>query len=254
MDSGSGIVIFDVRGQLVKVLLNVIKKQPTALLAQLLDNAGTDSKVPLFVDANPERFAHILDWYNYGQMFLPQGASVDALLHDAVYFSLPNVVKVNGVERRLPKHCDIKEWGACETIEPDSQELKSELEAVVLDHWPEFSEVLDAKMRQIQENLFASACDSAECTGVYSDSLEFGTWLDFRLADEGSCGVCSPDRLRVLVRRLQVVGYRCAVQRRSNDNQDKASRLWITLSEPCQRPLEVQTLDPRSGRWCLFGK
>jgi len=166
MGDNGGAVTFDVRGQLFKVLPEFIKAQPNTFLAQLLSDIGTNCNVPIFVDANPKRFHHILDWYRYGQMFLPKGASINALLHDAMYFALPDVVEVNGIDRRLPQPRAAKEWTTEETIELDSQELRSELEAVVLEQWPEFGEVLEAKTRQIQEKLFASVRDSAICSDV----------------------------------------------------------------------------------------
>ena len=33
-----------------------------------LDDIDTDATEPLFVDTNPDRFEHILDWYSYEDM------------------------------------------------------------------------------------------------------------------------------------------------------------------------------------------
>ncbi|CAE8641873.1 unnamed protein product, partial [Polarella glacialis] len=89
-------VVFNVGGRHFEILTHVIQRRPSTLLANLLDDIGTDSSQPIFVDASPDRFQHIVDWYRYGEMSLPSTCCKHALLRDARYFMLPDEVKMNG--------------------------------------------------------------------------------------------------------------------------------------------------------------
>ena len=70
--SGSGAdgdkAVFNVGGRRFEVLSHLIQNRPSTLLASLLDDIGTDAAEPIYVEANPDRFAHILDWYRHGEM------------------------------------------------------------------------------------------------------------------------------------------------------------------------------------------
>jgi len=81
-----GTVVFDVGGRLFRVLRQTIQTRPSALLASLVDDLGTDSSRPMFIDANPDRFSYILDWYRYGEMFIPNDSTIEAVLRDARFF------------------------------------------------------------------------------------------------------------------------------------------------------------------------
>jgi len=93
--ASAGTVTFDVGGQHFKVLRQTIEARPDTLLASLVDDIGTDTSEPIFVDANPERFGHILDWYRYNEMYV-QEFIVGAVLRDAKFFLLPDIIKING--------------------------------------------------------------------------------------------------------------------------------------------------------------
>jgi len=82
-------VVFDVGGKDFKVLKLTIAKRPETLLAQLLEDHDVNSAEPLFVDANPDRFGLILDWYRHGVIHVPPNVSVAAVRKDADFFLLP---------------------------------------------------------------------------------------------------------------------------------------------------------------------
>ena len=86
-------VTFDVRGHLFKVLRKSVTRQPTTPLA--LHVASMKNNGHVLIDANPERFSHILDWYVYGEIFCSD-ASEKAVLRDCSFFQLGDVVVVNG--------------------------------------------------------------------------------------------------------------------------------------------------------------
>eukprot|EP00929_Paragymnodinium_shiwhaense_P027095 TRINITY_DN15984_c0_g1_i1.p1 TRINITY_DN15984_c0_g1~~TRINITY_DN15984_c0_g1_i1.p1 ORF type:complete len:288 (+),score=33.10 TRINITY_DN15984_c0_g1_i1:198-1061(+) len=92
---GCDTVVFDVGGTLFKTLRRTVMKHPQTLLACLLDDIGTDSQQPIFVDASAARFAHLLDWYRYGEIFAG-GCPLEAVLRDADFFNLPDTIKVDG--------------------------------------------------------------------------------------------------------------------------------------------------------------
>ncbi|CAE8693652.1 unnamed protein product [Polarella glacialis] len=77
-------VVFNVGGRHFEILALVIQRRPSTLLANLLDDIGTDSSQHIFVDANPDRFQYIVDWYRYGSaqhLLQTCAASRRALLH-----------------------------------------------------------------------------------------------------------------------------------------------------------------------------
>jgi len=97
-----GTVVFDVSGWTFKVLRQTIESRPNTLLASLLGSVGANSDCddPIFVDANPERFVHILDWYRYNEMYVQEFA-VGGVLRDAKFFSLPDTVQINGISHAI---------------------------------------------------------------------------------------------------------------------------------------------------------
>jgi hypothetical protein len=89
-------VVFNVRGRHYEVIPELIRSRGSTLLANLIDDIGVDPSRAIFVDGNPERFEYILDWYHYGEMFVPSDCPIEALLRDARFFLLPDSVKING--------------------------------------------------------------------------------------------------------------------------------------------------------------
>eukprot|EP00927_Polykrikos_kofoidii_P044130 TRINITY_DN38185_c0_g1_i1.p1 TRINITY_DN38185_c0_g1~~TRINITY_DN38185_c0_g1_i1.p1 ORF type:complete len:317 (+),score=28.98 TRINITY_DN38185_c0_g1_i1:114-953(+) len=268
---GASTVTFDVRGRLIKVLPELIRSHPSTLLAQLVDDIGTDCSEPIFVDANPDRFLHILDWYRYGRMFLQSGASVVALLHDAAFFLLPEKVIVDGIERQV-LHASGCQMSVSHTTTPEvgAAQLQQKLEAEVLNRWPEFDEVLKSKVQQIEEKLLTWARMPGQELHARTDFLirnngcfamnEYTTLdtcavVPVHWAAEGVDGICSIERLRVLASKLETAGYSCNLQR-----GDTASCTLLCVKTPMQsrtsrgvyiqRPVEVKILHPDNGLWC----
>lgn len=207
MADGSGCVVFDVRGRLFKVLPELVRSQPSTLLAQLLDDVGTDTRSPIFVDANPDRFGHILDFYRYGEMFPPADLPVAALLHDAVFLMLPDAVRVNGRIRRLS---EINNQRVC---------TRDEVVAGVLARWPGFDAYLDATMARIRAH-FEEAVRQSDKFGnndydEYADQdgfkmilrLNNNTGLKTGWFDPIS--VCNMQRASVLQVKLEEQGLLC---------------------------------------------
>lgn len=94
-------VVFNVGGRHFEVLRPTIDSYPDTLLACLVSDIGTDTAAPIFVDANPDRFTHILDWHRYREMFVPEGPAIQAVLRDARFFLLPDCVTINGIPRSI---------------------------------------------------------------------------------------------------------------------------------------------------------
>merc|ERR1719264_2475799 len=89
-DSEAGTVVFNVGGRHFEVLRQTIEARPATLLASLLEDIGTDSGRPIFVDANSDRFAHILEWYRHGEMHVAADCPVAGIICDARFFLLPD--------------------------------------------------------------------------------------------------------------------------------------------------------------------
>ena len=126
------------------------------MLASLLSDIDSDTcdGQAIFVDANPDRFQYILDWYRYGEMLIPSQCSTDALLRDARFFMLPDYVKIN---RRM--HC----------ISPPAgpPQIHEQLRADVISKWPTF--------RQYVERLTSETAAKITDAGNISAKLEAPT-------------------------------------------------------------------------------
>eukprot|EP00927_Polykrikos_kofoidii_P073341 TRINITY_DN69382_c0_g1_i1.p1 TRINITY_DN69382_c0_g1~~TRINITY_DN69382_c0_g1_i1.p1 ORF type:complete len:288 (-),score=25.53 TRINITY_DN69382_c0_g1_i1:18-881(-) len=268
-----GWVTFDVRGRLIKVTPGLVESQPETLLAKLLDNVGNDFSEPIFVDSNPDRFAHILDWYRYGRMFLPKDASVDALLHDAAFFLLPHTVTVDGVEREvIHRTSGYHSMAGTTSHEISAARLQQKWEADMVSRWPDFESVMQAKVQEIEQKLLGGTLMTgrelhhqakamvrhpglAEACRDYTrlDSLNVSARIRIVWAEEGSAGVCSPERLRLLGIRLEEAGYTC------NTFQDAPGSVILEAIIPSDvgksrtthgsRPVEVKILAPKNARW-----
>eukprot|EP00927_Polykrikos_kofoidii_P049601 TRINITY_DN4363_c1_g1_i1.p1 TRINITY_DN4363_c1_g1~~TRINITY_DN4363_c1_g1_i1.p1 ORF type:complete len:286 (-),score=33.65 TRINITY_DN4363_c1_g1_i1:92-949(-) len=261
-----GTVTFDVRGQHIKVLPELFARQPDTLLPQLVDDVGTNSTEPIFVDANPERFAHILDWYRYGRMFLHSGVSAEALLHDAAFFLLPDTVIVDGVERQVLRSNGDNQEGVIESALPDvgAGRLQQQWETGMLKRWPEFDDVLRSTVEEIEEQLYdvvhMSGQEMVQHRDSYGrlrdfDALEAGATIQVVWEQQDAGGICCRERLRLLLMRLEAAGYNYHVHETSYGYVD----LRITIPSDAarargqcvQRPMQVKVLDPKSGRWQL---
>jgi len=206
----SGTVIFNIGGTHFEVLRRTIDAHPNALLASLVADVAQFCEEPVFVDANAERFAHILDWYRYGEMFLPPGPLVSAVLRDARFFLLPDKITVNGVVHTISR------GGA-----------QGPFEAVmkgVVASWKDFDDYVETIVAQANRAWDSLKQVSRTCADDYFDgNVDFGTLRphSVRLADKEETGqrkwkdpqnVCNVYRLQLLVYELNRRGFACDVQ------------------------------------------
>lgn len=91
----NGIVVFTFGGQYFEALHQTILGRDSTLLANLVDDMSTDSSKLILVDANPDRFQCIFGWYCYGEMYLPDSISLEAVLRDAHFVLLLNIIRMN---------------------------------------------------------------------------------------------------------------------------------------------------------------
>ena len=137
------------------------------MLASLLTDIDSDTcdGQPIFVDAKPDRFQYIFDWYRYGEMFIPSQCSIAALLRDARFFMLPDYVKING---RM--HC----------ISPPAgpPEIHERLRAEVISKWPTF--------RKYVERL------TSETAAKVTDAAKFSAKLGAPTPMNGGISLVSP--------------------------------------------------------------
>jgi len=203
-DKESDTVIFNVGGQCFEILRYKIESQPSTMLASLLSDIGTDvvSGKPLFVDANPDRFQYILDWYRYGELFVPSHCSIKAILRDCRFFMLPDSVKING-------HIHLLEAGGA-SVERVHEEFREK----VVSQWPNFAVFVASVVSEAKAHFMRSAERSAmaedlqiigNCTidptndiNWYTTPLThgYGKWSD-------EANVCSMARLEEVIRELR---------------------------------------------------
>ena len=117
-------IIFNVGGRRFEVLRETIERRKGTHLARLIK--GADDSRPVFVDANPDRFECILDWYRYGEIFVDKGRSVAAVLRDADYFLLPDTVKINGETHKVRDQAagEDEASGGNEYVHPAAREAR----------------------------------------------------------------------------------------------------------------------------------
>jgi len=206
--SAPAVAQFDICGQIFKISSKLILAQPDTLLAKLLSESvgQSDKTCPIAVDVSPERFPHILDWYRYGELFLPTTVSAEAVLRDAARLELPEEVVVNGVSRSTaPAHT--------------AQKVGRDLIAAVLNRWPSFDSFLAGTLTDIDKHFEKVGSTSATSTAaeevedeVAEEAFDFPRFALPVFAEEGwlsSREVCSTPRARVLALKLEELGYQC---------------------------------------------
>lgn len=212
-------VLIDVRGHIFKVFRHSVSKRPDTLLAQLLEGTTSDGQ-PVFVDASPERFHHILDWYMYDEMFVPDEVTAQALLRDCAFFLLPDLVVVNGVQRRVPFSKGMFSGGP-----PVSQLTADYLHDLSIQQieWPSFDEFFRARVSEIQDLFTNLLAENVWCYSsglgtpmqkVVHDTLNQGpgVFLDlYNFKDS----LCTIHRLWFFVDMLRQQGFECSLDERS---------------------------------------
>mmetsp|Transcript_85136 Transcript_85136/g.237597 ORF Transcript_85136/g.237597 Transcript_85136/m.237597 type:complete len:297 (-) Transcript_85136:127-1017(-) len=137
-DRSRDTVRFNVGGRIFEVMPHVIKSRGATLLANLMDDIETDRSRPIFVDANPDRFTHILDWYRHGEMYVADNESIQGLLRDARYFMLPDLVKINGESHSIQGYV--------------AAEVHEVMRKAVVGKWPNFRSYLQRLIAEIKKN------------------------------------------------------------------------------------------------------
>eukprot|EP00928_Gymnodinium_smaydae_P068351 TRINITY_DN5145_c0_g2_i2.p1 TRINITY_DN5145_c0_g2~~TRINITY_DN5145_c0_g2_i2.p1 ORF type:complete len:292 (+),score=46.35 TRINITY_DN5145_c0_g2_i2:36-878(+) len=138
----NGTVVFNVGGRHFEVLRQTIEAYPSTLLATLLEDVGTDSKRPIFVDASADRFPHILDWYRFGEMHVPeQQCPVQGVLRESRFYLFPDTVKINGMSYSIRPGATNSAFDAAE--------------AAIVDQWLGFDKYVEQVLSETQRELKA---------------------------------------------------------------------------------------------------
>lgn len=221
-----GIAIFDVGGRLFKVLRQTVEARPSTLLATILDDLGTDGSQPIFIDANPDRFGYILDWYRYGEMHVPtQGFPIAALLRDARFFLLPDTVKINGVS-----YC----------VQPSLvEEVRNETISSTISGWPNFEQCLQGMISDVKEHFKALGAEAARVQKQPDGSYERQSFTRGHV-DAGVCkkldlpkNVFPPKEFRLSVQEIRTVNYLVVSWFRwlEPENVGSKGRLYVLIDE-----------------------
>lgn len=225
---GPPTVVFNVSGRHYEVLKQTIRGRPQTKLARLLDdNAGSGR--PIFVDANPDRFVHILDWYRLGEIYLPADCPLGGVLCDARLLALPEAVRINGAT--YPVHTN-------DTGPDAASDACDVASANIIDCWNGFEDYLRSIVAKVRQDLdweVQAAKDLQDditqaCTGDFGlhvnprtrvilskeaplqgshfaarpDPNHPHVWLD-------KANVCNRQRLQVLVGELAKRGFECNI-------------------------------------------
>lgn len=260
-----GTVVFDVGGRRFKVLRQTVQAQPSTLLATLLDDVSIDSSKPIFVDANPDRFNHILDWYRYREMFVPSYCPVDAVLRDARFFLLPDVIRVNGISYALRP--------------PFVEETRDALVRVVTSYWPNFEKYIQDLISDVKAHFVelgeraaqphADAMGHADARQVDKHMLSddafppkeivlsttpaqglFGPWN--RWTDPEN--VCNKERLWVLIAELEKRGFACDFAPGDRVVLRVGLRLGEQIAGSRTQRIQINGVDAVKGRLPVIGQ
>jgi len=222
---GIDTLVFNVGGRHFEVLRQTIEAYPSTLLACLVGDIGTDLSAPIFVDANPDRFPQILDWYRYGEMFVPEGLSVKALLRDARFFLLPDVVTINHTAYPIGMSGAAHPTRSYDAVMKDIaatwegfdeyiERVMTEADQVVARAVEESRAVQHDSRRCCEDDLATAAQHVVHLAGFTPQSIQVGgrwvhrmehTWNDER-------NVCNKSRLQLLVHELSKRGLLCRVE------------------------------------------
>jgi len=283
-DAGDGVIIFDVGGKTFKVLGHTVLSRPSTLLASLVEDIGTNREQPIFVDANAERFSHILDWYRYGEMFVPKNYPIDAVLRDARFFLLPDEVMINGnrfwIQARTPEKPKVP-----------AESVRESLSASITAAWPTFEQYVEDLVAKVQEHYLALAASAAhprplpdgfgdngeiyargheDAQGCMKSQLTGQVFrpCEFILSERGAqysrfCGldawvhwldqvnVCNKERLWVLIKELERRGFDCELLPHDSCGslQGCKLRVGLCLGDEVQkaRTYAAQLTDALSG-------
>jgi len=165
-------------------------------------DAGISLNVP--VDVCPDRFRLILDWYRYGEIWVPATLATEAVLKDAARLELPEEIVVNGTLRS--------------TRAVSAKQVGRTLIAGVVNRWPGFRAFFTQTLNQIDQHFLSAASSSSTSVAANDDeaaaaeeAFDFPRFV-LPLFREGwvtPTQVCSAARARVLALKLEELGYLC---------------------------------------------
>lgn len=203
----AGTVIFNVGGKHFEVLQQTIAAHPATLLASMISgvNAAAAAK-PIFIDANSDRFSHILDWYRYNEIFVPSDSSVQAVLRDARFFRLPDEVTINGTVHLVgtaPQNSLTTEFDTIiKKVEDAWDGFESYVERLVADARKKWAADVEASTKAgtfLEELADSSSISHHICL------LQRGQWVDKE-------NVSNVERVRLLCHELTRRGLECSVE------------------------------------------
>lgn len=198
--------LFNVGGQTFQVAAKLIRSKADTLPAKLLAKAADPTR-PLHVpvDICPERFRILLDWYRYGEIWVPNTVATKAVLRDAARLDFPNEIVVNGVLRSLHQL--------------DANQVGRSLLTGVINRWQGFQPFFANVLSQIDEHFKSVASQSAasveakdEEAACAEEAFDFPRFVVPLFSEEGWVSpnhICSASRARILALKLEELGYLC---------------------------------------------
>lgn len=238
----SDVVSFNVGGQLFEVSRNLLTRWPRTRLGAITSSKTFDASLPVFLDANPSRFEHILDWYRYGEMFLSAGVPVEAVIRDAAFFQLPSPVLISGQEYKGGNDPPVQSrtlTGLDGKILLPAEQLLREVAKRVEAAWPGFEEHFAQVLLDVQAHFWERAEASSEIAlagesvvpGFYT--LEFlqqePTRKSVTPIKDPDRVVCTIERAQLLRQRLSAAGFLCQLQRVQTPGSPTSFRMLVGL-------------------------
>jgi hypothetical protein len=84
-------VLLSVADKKIEVKAAMFAKHPTTYLGEKFTSAGEIPK-HLYLDCDPDVFSVVINWYRYGNIYLPNNMSIEMFLHHIKLFKLPKAV------------------------------------------------------------------------------------------------------------------------------------------------------------------
>ena len=205
-DAPLSAALFNVGGQTFQVAAKLIRSKPETLLAKLFAKALDPTKVlHVPVDICPERFRILLDFYRYGEIWVPNTVATKAVLRDAARLDFPSEMVVNGVLRSLHQL--------------DANQVGRTLLTGVINRWQGFPSFFANILSQIDEHFKSVALQSAasveakdEEAACAEEAFDFPRFVVPLFGEEGWISplqICSASRARILAIKLEELGYLC---------------------------------------------
>jgi len=232
-DAPLSAALFNVGGQTFQVAAKLIRSKPETLLSKLFAKALDPTKVlHVPVDICPERFRILLDFYRYGEIWVPNTVATKAVLRDAARLDFPSEMVVNGVLRSLHQL--------------DANQVGRTLLTGVINRWQGFPSFFANVLSQIDEHFKSVALQSAasveakdEEAACAEEAFDFPRFVVPLFGEEGWISptqICSASRARILAIKLEELGYLC-----------EFSEADLLVSLPLKLRCEIQAAGSHDG-------